>query len=254
LKISVVTAVYNRHNTVAHAIESVRVQNYPHVEHIVQDGGSTDGTLAVIAQLADASMRMVSEPDGGIYDAINRGIARASGEVIGLMHSDDFFAHGCVLTKIAAAFADPRVDGVYGDLEYVATDDPSRIIRHWHSGEYRPPKLRRGWMPPHPTLYLRRAVYERWGLYDTDFRIAADYDAILRYLLKGGIHLAYVPEVLVKMRVGGESNRSLSRIILKSREDLRAIRRNGVGGLGTLALKNLSKIGQFIWKEGNASA
>lgn len=249
MKISIITAVYNRITTIAHAVHSVQGQDYPHVEHIVQDGNSTDGTLAVLKQLADASVSIVSEPDGGIYDAINRGIARASGDVIGLMHADDFFAHGSVLAMVAGALADPGVDGVYGDLQYVAADDPSRIIRHWRSGDYRPAKLRRGWMPPHPTLYLRREIFERWGLYDTNFRIAADYDAMLRYLVKGGINLAYIPEVLVKMRVGGESNRSLERILRKSREDLEAIRRNKVGGIGTLALKNLCKIGQFIWKE-----
>lgn len=212
----------------------------------MQDGGSTDGTVAVIQQLVNPSLSLISEPDKGIYDAINRGIARASGDVIGLMHSDDFFAHDRVLTMVSEAFSDPGVDGVYGDLQYVSADEPSRIIRHWRSGEYRSTKLRRGWMPPHPTLYLRREVFQRWGLYDTSFRIAADYDAMLRYLSKGGINLAYIPEVLVKMRVGGESNRSLTRIARKSREDLRALRRNGVGGLGVLALKNLSKINQFF--------
>lgn len=246
LRISVVTAVNNRVNTIAQAVQSVQVQTYPLVEHIVQDGGATDGTLAVIEQMVDPSLSLVSAPDEGIYDAINRGIARAEGEVIGLMHSDDFFAHHRVLTMVSDALSDPHVDGVYGDLQYVSADDPSRIVRYWRSGEFRPAKLRRGWMPPHPTLYLRREVFERWGLYDTNFRIAADYDAMLRYLIKGKIRLAYIPEVLVKMPVGGESNRSLTRIVRKSREDLLAIRRKHVGGMGTLALKNLSKINQFF--------
>ncbi len=145
--------------------------------------------------------------------------------------------------------SDPNIDGgVYGDLDYVAANDTGRIIRKWRSGAYSPEKLRRGWMPPpHPTLYLRREVFERWGgVYDTSFTIAADYDAMLRYLVKGHVRLAYVPEVFVKMRVGGESNRSLSRILRKSREDYRAIRANGLGGVGTLVLKNLSKIQQFF--------
>ncbi|MEM9312018.1 MAG: glycosyltransferase family 2 protein, partial [Pseudomonadota bacterium] len=248
-KISVVTAVYNRAETIAQAMQSVQSQTYANVEHVIQDGGSADATLAQVKKLANASTHVLSEPDGGIYDAINRGIRRATGDVVGLMHSDDFFASDEVLAKVARAFADPSVDGVYGDLDYVAVDDPSRVIRHWRSGGYDPALLKRGWMPPHPTLYLRREVFENYGLYDASYRISGDYDAMLRYLAKGRISLAYVPEVLVKMRVGGESNRSLERIARKSREDLRALRENGVGGIMTLAAKNLRKVTQFTKKE-----
>ena len=229
-------------------IQSVQAQTYSDIEHVIQDGASTDGTLERIAETSDATIALVSERDHGIYDAINRGIERASGDVIGLMHSDDFFAGSEVLNKVAAKFADPRIDGVYGDLQYVSASDTRRVVRHWTSGEYNSRMLARGWMPPHPTLYLRREVFERFGLYDTSFKIAADYDAMLRYLVKGNIRLAYIPEVLVKMRLGGESNRSLERILRKSREDYRAIRRNKVGGIGTLAAKNFSKIGQFLVK------
>ena len=249
MKISVVTAVYNRVATIGDAITSVRAQTHDNVEHVIQDGGSKDGTLEVVRAAVDPATVIISERDDGIYDAINRGIRNASGDVIGLMHSDDFFADETVLAKVAAAFADPQVDGVYGDLEYVAADDPRRVVRYWRSGQYAPALLKRGWMPPHPTLYLRRHVFDRFGLYDTSFSIAADYDAMLRYLVQGQIRLAYVPEVLVRMRLGGESNRSLERIVRKSREDLRAIRRNGVGGLGTLAAKNFSKIGQFVARD-----
>ncbi|UOR08455.1 glycosyltransferase [Qipengyuania flava] len=252
MKISVVTAVFNRTSTIAEAMKSVQAQCYGDVEHVIQDGGSTDGTLEEISRLANDTASLVSEKDSGIYDAINRGIRRASGEVIGLMHSDDFFASEDVLTKVVRGFSDPTIDGVYGDLQYVSASEPDKIVRHWRSGEYRPSMLKFGWMPPHPTLYLRREVFERHGLYDTSFRIAADYDAMLRYLAKGKIRLAYIPEVLVKMRLGGESNRSLGRILQKSREDLKALRNNGVGGVGTLAAKNLSKLGQFIVKDGNA--
>jgi len=246
LKISIITAVYNRSSTIGQAVESVKAQQFSPVEHIIQDGGSVDGTLEIIDELANANTHAISEPDTGIYDAINRGIARASGEVCGVMHSDDFFAHDRVLSMVADAFLDEQIDGVYGDLDYVAADDPTRVIRQWKSGQYVRARLSRGWMPPHPTLYLRREVFERWGVYDTRYHISADYDAMLRYLVMGQIKLAYIPEVLVKMRVGGESNRSLGRVLLKSREDLQAIRRNGVGGVGTLVCKNLSKIPQFF--------
>ncbi|SMX29578.1 PGL/p-HBAD biosynthesis glycosyltransferase/MT3031 [Pelagimonas phthalicica] len=246
LKISVVTAVFNRENTVAEAVASVASQDYGSVEHVIQDGGSRDGTLEAIKAVAGADVSLESARDGGIYDGINKGIARTTGDVVGLMHSDDLFASSSILSKVAKVMEDPEIDGVYGDLDYVAADDIQKVIRKWRSGDYHQSKLKRGWMPPHPTLYLRRSVFDTWGLYDTSFRIAADYDAMLRYLVKGEIRLAYIPEVFVKMRVGGESNASLQKIIRKSREDYRAIRENGVGGLGTLAFKNLSKVQQFL--------
>ena len=164
------------------------------------------------------------------------------------MESDDLFADDEVLSSVTEAFEDPTVDAVYGDLQYVAQDDPTRVIRHWRSGEFHPARLKRGWMPPHPTLYLRRSVLETHGSFDRSYRIAADYDAILRYFGSPGFKAAYIPRVLVKMRVGGESNQSLRKILRKSREDYRALRRSGVGGIGTLAFKNLSKLGQFVRK------
>lgn len=248
MKITIITAVYNRAGTVGEAVGSVQSQNHSDLEHLVQDGGSTDGTLDVLHAIDDPRMQVVSEADGGIYDALNRAIERATGDVVGLMHSDDFFAHERVLEHVAAAFGDPLVDGVYGDLDYVSGADPTRVIRHWRAGTYAPEKLARGWMPPHPTLYLRRSVFERWGAYDTSFRIAADYDAMLRWLVKANVRLAYIPEVLVRMRVGGKSNRSLGSILQKSREDYRALGRNEVGGLGALAFKNLGKLHQLVRK------
>lgn len=249
MKISVITAVYNRAETIGGTIASVQAQTYSDVEHVIQDGGSYDGTLEIVSELAGASAVIVSERDHGIYDAINRGIARATGDVVGLMHSDDFFASNEVLAKVADALADPSVQGVYGDLQYVASDNPARVVRYWRSGHFTHARLKQGWMPPHPTLYLRREVFEEFGLYDTSFSIAADYDAMLRFMATGKIKLAYIPEVLVRMRLGGESNRSLEQILKKSREDYRAIRKNRVGGLGTLAAKNLSKINQFFIKD-----
>lgn len=249
MKVSVITAVRNRAGTIAEALRSVQQQTYADVEHVIQDGGSIDGTLEEITKLADKATSLVSERDSGIYDAINRGISRATGDVIGLLHSDDFFASDGVLAKVVDAFGDPSVQGVYGDLQYVTADRPMRVVRYWRSGQFTNSKLKLGWMPPHPTLYLRREVFEEFGLYDTSFSIAADYDAMLRFMAIGKIKLAYIPEVLVRMRLGGESNRSLERILKKSREDYRAIRKNRVGGLGTLAAKNLSKINQFFIKD-----
>lgn len=249
MKISIITAVYNREATIAQAISSVQSQTHGDVEHLIIDGASKDGTLAAIEAAHHERMRLVSEPDKGIYDALNKGIALATGDVVGLMHSDDFFAHDEVLTKVAAAFGRADVLAVYGDLDYVMAEDETRVARHWRSGTYSPKKLRRGWMPPHPTLFLRREVFERQGLYDLTFRIAADYEAILRYFSREDLRPVYIPEVLVKMRLGGASNRSLMQVLRKSREDYRALRKNGIGGLNALAWKNLSKLGQFVIRE-----
>jgi len=246
MKISIITVVYNRVDTVREALQSLQAQTYSCIEHILQDGGSTDGTLNVIAEQTNNRTYLNSGPDDGIYDALNQGIARASGDIIGLLHSDDLFANASVIKLVTATFDEMQVDGVYGDLEYVAKDDPSRVIRYWQAGEYKPELLRRGWMPPHPTLFLRREVFEQYGTYDTSFRIAADYDAMLRWFTRGNLKLAYIPQVLVKMRVGGESNRSIGRILRKTVEDYRALRNNGVGGIGVLTAKNLSKIPQFL--------
>ncbi len=249
MKLSIVTAVFNRAETIADALSSVQAQSHAPLEHVIQDGGSSDGTVGIIKAHETEETHLVSEPDRGIYDAINKGISRASGDVVGLMHSDDFFAHDRVLERVAEMFKNPDIEGVYGDLDYVSASNPSKVIRHWRSGPYNRAQLRRGWMPPHPTLYLRRQVFEEWGLYDSAFQIAADYDAMLRYLWTGNVRLAYLPEVLVKMRVGGESNRSLGRLLQKSREDYAALRRNGVGGAGALFFKNAIKLQQFIIRE-----
>lgn len=249
IRFSILTVTWNRAATLGDALDSLSAQTWADYEHIVQDGASTDGTLALLDARPDLRRKVVSTRDGGIYDALNRALARASGDVVGVLHSDDLYAHPRVLERVARRFDETGADAVYGNLDYVAADDPRRVIRHWRSGDYDPAKLRRGWMPPHPALFLRRSVIDRWGGYDTSYRIAADYDTILRYFGRGGISAAWLPEVLVKMRVGGESNRSLGRILRKSREDLRALRANGVGGIGTLAAKNLSKIPQFIVKD-----
>lgn len=246
MKISVITAVYNAETTVGAAIASVATQTHPAVEHIIIEGQSTDGSLAAIAKASHPRLRLFSAADTGIYDALNRGIAQATGDVIGFVHSDDYLAHPNVLAHIAAAFTDSDVQAVFGDLDYVAQANPARVIRHWATGPFTPAKLRRGWMPAHPTLYVRRHLYDRHGLYDTTFRIAADYDFILRVFSALDGRAVYLPTVLYKMRVGGASNRNLTQIRRKMAEDLRALRRNKVGGVTALTWKNLSKLGQFL--------
>ena len=246
MKISLITAVYNSEATVGEAIASVAAQTYPDLEHLVVEGQSKDGSLLAIERVRHERMRLISEPDKGIYDALNKGVRNASGDVLGFIHSDDFLAHEGVLARIARAFEDPAVEAVFSDLDYVAQADTSRVIRHWSTGAFHPRRLRYGWMPAHPTLYLRREVYERFGDYDINFGISADYDFILRYFSQATGKSVYIPEVLYKMRVGGVSNRNLAKIRQKMEEDMLAIRRNRVGGLHTLAFKNLSKVSQFL--------
>ena len=247
MKISVVTTLLYAKDTVAECLDSVAAQTYLEREHIVIDGGSEDGTLMQLHQRRAQLALLVSEPDGGIYFGLNKGISLATGEVVGLLHADDVYADTQVLEYVAAAFADPGVQAVYGDLQYVARADPQRLIRHWQAGVFQSARLRWGWMPPHPALFLRRSLYERFGLFDTRYRIAADYDLILRMLTTLAVgEVKYLPNILVRMRVGGVSNRSVRAVVRKSWEDYRALRSNGVGGLGALAWKNLSKLPQFI--------
>ena len=245
MRVSVITVVYNNRDTIADAIESVCAQRGAEIELIVVDGASTDGTRDVLARYASKISLLVSEPDRGIYDALNKGISLATGDVIGFLHSDDVLADNEAIARVAVQFADASVDAVYGDLVYVRKDDPSRIVRTWTAGSYTPSRIARGWMPPHPTFYARRSVYERLGKFDTSFRIAADYDCMLRFL-KAGIRVAYIPHLQVRMRVGGASNKSLANIIKKSSEDFRALRRNNVGAVVALLCKNLRKVPQFF--------
>jgi glycosyltransferase involved in cell wall biosynthesis len=243
--ISVITAVKNRHKTVGQALDSLLSQSYSAVESIVIDGASTDGTLAVLEFYRSRLSLLISEPDQGIYEALNKGIEHATGDVVGFLHADDVFENSDVLAKMADAFQDPSVDAVYGDLVYVRHDDICQVIRYWKSGLYDAEALSCGWMPPHPTFYVRRSVYERLGGFDTSYRIAADYDMVLRFLAAGKIHAVYIPEVLVRMRTGGISNRSFKTIIRKSHEDIKVLRQNGLGGVFTLLQKNLRKVRQF---------
>ena len=246
-KITVITVCYNSAATLADALRSVASQTWPYVEHIVIDGASNDGTRAVIEAHGERLAQVISEPDAGIYDAMNKGLRLATGDLVGFLNADDVFASTETLARVACAALDaPQADAVYGDLQYVDQDRPDQVFRHWRSEPFRPSRLRCGWMPPHPTLYVRRRVMESLGGFDTGFRIAADYDFILRLFRRPGRNYVYLPQVLVLMRTGGASNRSLRALLRKSREDYRAVRRHSIGGWLTLACKNFRKIGQFF--------
>lgn len=246
MRISVITVCYNCAATLADALQSVAGQSWPDVEHIVIDGASTDGTKAVIERYRAGLAAVVSEPDAGIYDAMNKGLRLATGELVGFLNADDVLALADTLAQVAqAALAEPQADAVYGDLKYIAKDRPEQVFRHWRSEPFKPSSLRFGWMPPHPTLYVRKPVLDALGGFDTSFRIAADYDLILRIFGRPGRTYVHIPSVLVLMRTGGASNRSLSALFNKSREDYRALRLRKAGGVVTLLGKNLRKVKQL---------
>lgn len=248
VKISVVTVTRDCSDTVGDCLDSVARQSCQNREHIVVDGASRDGTLSLLESRRGQLAVLVSEPDKGMYDALNKGVTHAKGEVVGLLHADDCYADDQVLTRVAEVFADPKVEACYGDLEYVVAQDMSKVVRYWQAGTFNPGKFYQGWMPPHPTFFVRRHVYEQYGLFNLDMGTAADYELMLRFLLRHRIHTAYIPKVLVKMRVGGMSNTSLKNRIAANLMDRKAWQVNGLKPhLWTLWLKPLRKISQW-WK------
>ena len=254
MKISIITITYNSAKTLPRALESVRSQTYGDIEHIIVDGASTDGTVEIIKNYSKGpsdkvpstkEVRWVSEPDGGIYDALNKGIRMATGDVIGFLHSDDVLYSPDSIGQIAAAFESTKADVVYGDLQYCNGD---KVTRRWRSNAFKPSSLKFGWMPPHPTLYVRREVYEQVGEYDSWFRISADYDMVLR-IFTAGYKTHYIPQVLVSMETGGASNRDAKARLSKTQEDYFVLKKNHVGaGLLTVACKQLRKVRQFLRK------
>lgn len=247
MKISVITAVYNRASTIETAIQSVIAQTDVDVEYVIIDGNSTDGTDKVIQQYQDSIHQYIRESDDGIYDALNKGVNASTGDVVGFIHADDFIAENHTLKHVAQALSDDKLDGVYGDLVYVDETDTSRITRYWKAGQYDSNKFRFGWMPPHPTVYLRRSCYEKFGLFNLQMKTAADYELMLRMMVKHKIRMKYIPKVMVQMRSGGASNASVKNRLNANRDDQLAWSMNGLRApLGLRFLKPLRKIGQFL--------
>ena len=246
VRISIITAVYNRVTTIQSSIESVLNQRGASIEYIVIDGNSTDGTQDVICRYQGSLAKYVSEPDTGIYNALNKGIAAATGDVVGFIHADDMLANPYAIRGIATAFQDPSVDAAYGDLVYVDSEHPDRIVRYWKSGKAGTSRFLRGWMPPHPTFYLRRKHYLDLGGYREDFQISADYELVLRMLFKQQLKPAYIEDVLVRMRLGGKSNVSMGNRLLANREDRLAWQVNGLKPpMGLQLFKPLRKLYQY---------
>ncbi len=246
MKISIITASFNSAKTIKETIESVLSQDYPDVEYIVADGGSKDDTIEILRSYGD-KIKWISEKDSGIYDAMNKGIRLATGDVIGIIGSDDFYPDSTIISQVATAFRDSGADSVYGDLHYVAEENTNKIIRNWKSGKYKVSNFLYGWMPPHTAFYLKKSIYEQFGLYNTDFKSAGDYELMLRMLYKHGISTHYIPNVLMKMRVGGTGNASLKNRLRANTEDKIAWKINGLSPYWfTMYLKPLSKLHQWL--------
>lgn len=248
LKVSIITATYNSAKTLEMCMGSVLNQTYSNIEYIIVDGNSTDGTIELIESKAKTynSITWVSEPDKGIYDALNKGIAKSTGDIVGLVHSDDFLSDTTIIASIVESFISSDADGIYGNLHYVAKNNTSKIVRNWESKPYNHKLLKQGWMPPHPTLYLKKKIYDTYGGFDLNFKIAADYDFVLRIFKQKQLTFYFLPVTIVKMRVGGASNRSIKNIIQKTTEDYTAVSNNETGNWLTIILKNFLKVKQFV--------
>ena len=248
-KISIITVSYNSVTTIKDTIESIITQDYKDIEYIIIDGRSDDGTVDVIKRYITEIDYFISEKDSGIYDAMNKGIMAATGDIVGILNSDDFYPNNFVLSNVAKSFQQQNCDAVYGDLVYVNANNTSKITRYWQAGEYSTIKIKNGWMLPHPTFFVKLSIYNRFGLYNTDLKKAADYEMILKLLYKYNISVFYIPMILVKMRMGGVSNASLFDRLKANKEDGLAWTKNQLNKPMFVRIKKpLQKVRQFFLK------
>ncbi len=249
MKISVITVSYNSGSTIGDTIRSVVSQKYDDVEYLIVDGASKDNTSEIVKSFGSGVTFFLSEKDKGIYDAMNKGVSLAKGEVIGILNSDDFYSDENVLNHVMNLFEETGADALYADLDYVDQLDTSRIVRKWRSGAYRDGLFKWGWMPPHPTFFVKRAVYEKFGAYNLSLKSAADYELMLRLLHKHKLKVAYLPRTIIHMRTGGQSNVTIKNRIKANMEDRIAWKINDLKpGILTLTWKPLRKIKQFFHK------
>jgi glycosyltransferase len=248
MKISIITPSYNSAQTIADTIRSVKSQSYPNIEYIVVDGGSNDETLDIVESFGDVVDQVIYGPDEGIYDAMNKGIKAATGEVIAILNSDDFYVNDYVIERIMHQFIrQQRLDSVYGDLQYVHQENTHQIVRHWESGHFDHKRFLSGWMPPHPSFFVRRSAYEKYGVFNKVMRNSADYELMLRLLFKNRISTQYIPEVFVRMRTGGASGATWKSRFRANREDRMAWEMNELTPrFYTIPMKPLRKLTQFF--------
>ena len=249
LKISIITVSFNSVITIRDTIESILSQDYKNIEYIIIDACSKDGTLDIIEEYKERISFFISESDNGIYDGMNKGIAAATGDIVGILNSDDFYPNSFVISNVARTFEKQACDAVYGDLVYVKFFNIDKIIRYWQSGQYTVKKVKNGWMLPHPTFFVRKYLYDKYGYYNTDLKTAADYEMILKLLYKYNIKVFYIPMILVKMRMGGASNSSILNRIRANKEDGLAWTKNQLNKPMFVRIKKpLQKIQQFFLK------
>ena len=249
MKISIITVAYNSAETIGDTFESVANQTYNDIEYIVVDGGSTDGTLDLIKKYESHISKWISEPDEGLYDAMNKGVSMATGDVVGLINSDDLFCDKQAIEKVMGVFINKHsLDSVYADLFYVSQNNTNNIVRSWLTGAQK--KFKTGWHPAHPTFYIKNDVYKKYGAFDLSYRLAADFEIMLRFLEKHKISTHYLKEPLVKMRLGGETNKSLKNILNQNKECVRAFKENDltVNTILYPILRLAPKFFQFIKK------
>lgn len=227
MKISIITVCFNSGKTIRDTILSIKNQTFKNIEYIIIDGASTDNTLSIVDEYKFDNIKVVSEPDAGLYDAMNKGVSIATGDVVGFLNSDDFYADSGAIEMIVKYFAEFGVDACYGDLCYVRSDNPSKIVRFWESSSYVPGLFSRGWVPPHPTLFIRRSLFSSYGLFNLDYKIAADFDLMFRFIEIHAIKTKYIPKVLVHMRLGGTTNKSFLNILKQNFEILSSMRSYG---------------------------
>ena len=228
MKISLLTVSFNSASTIKDTIESIRSQNYKDIEYIIVDGNSTDGTITILKSYDSFISKWISEPDKGIYDAMNKAIKMATGEVVGILNSDDFYANHQILAQVAKEFSDPSIDVVFGDLVFVDSQNLSKTVRKYSSAKWHPGKFAWGFMPAHPTVFIRRKYYDQFGLFKTDYKIAADYELLIRFLFVHQLRYKYLPITMVKMRRGGVSSRNLMSNVILNNEIIRGCRENGI--------------------------
>lgn len=249
MKISIITITYNSEKTIADTIKSVLVQTYKNIEYIIIDGKSSDKTLKIINKYKKKKFKIISEKDYGIYDALNKGISLATGDIIGFLHSDDVFYDKQVLFNIAKTFENYNIDSLYGDLLYVNAQNTNKIIRYWKSKDFNKSSFKAGWMPAHPTFYVKKEIYKKYGNFNINLKISADYELMLRFLYKNTISTKYLPLILVKMRMGGTSNVNLKNRLIANQEDKKAWEMNNLNmPFYTNILKPLRKITQYFHK------
>jgi glycosyltransferase involved in cell wall biosynthesis len=248
-KISIITVAFNSVKTIQDTIESILLQDYKNIEYIIIDAGSSDGTVEIVKSFGDKITYFISESDHGIYDGMNKGIKAASGDLIGILNSDDFYPNNFILSNVAKTFVNNQCDAIYGDLVYVRGYDKNKIVRYWQAGDYSALKIKNGWMLPHPTFFVKKSIYDRFGLYNTELKSAADYEMILKLLYKQNISVKYIPMILVNMRMGGASNSSLMNRIKANKEDGLAWTKNQLNKPMFIRItKPLQKVRQFFLK------